>query len=271
MAHDGIESCEVPGSYPDGGEADAYVDGDRDQDTVVDSIDNCPDVANTNQADDDGDGTGDVCDPCPPFADNSDGDGDGVGNACDPNPATAGDTLVAFEGFTGALPTTWTSSGTAMINSGEMSLLAGDSATSLLTMPSPSAARVEVRASVVIDLITASGLNLGSVNLIDRLEPNTDKSVACQLAGLADGTQELLRVFDASTATEINSAAHALTPGDPIELRLRRSGTSYACYASDPSLEVVGSAAFLPAAPRIGLRVRGAAARFRWVMVVTSP
>jgi hypothetical protein len=35
---------------------------DRDSDTVLDGLDNCPAVANTNQADADGDGLGDVCD-----------------------------------------------------------------------------------------------------------------------------------------------------------------------------------------------------------------
>ena len=65
------------------------------------ATDNCPFVANTNQANNDGDSMGDACDPdddndgvadtsdnCPLVAnaDQADGDGDGIGNACDPNP-----------------------------------------------------------------------------------------------------------------------------------------------------------------------------------------
>lgn len=38
---------------------------DKDCDTIPDSSDNCPDVANTDQADKDGDGVGDVCDANP--------------------------------------------------------------------------------------------------------------------------------------------------------------------------------------------------------------
>lgn len=60
--------------------------GDFDGDTVPDASDNCPTVANADQADRDADGTGDCCDP-----DEPDADGDGVADACDncptvPNP-----------------------------------------------------------------------------------------------------------------------------------------------------------------------------------------
>ncbi len=277
VARGGVETCEEIGASPDAGEVesdaelDAAVDGDGDEDGVLDSVDNCPDVANAMQADEDADEVGDVCDPCPPFADNTDGDNDGVGDACDPNPTTPGDKLVAFEGFTAPMSAAWTSSGSVMAKSGEGVMIAGDNASALLSMPSPAAARVEIRAGFVIDVVTASGLNLGSVNVVDRLQPNTDKAITCQLAGLADGTQEYLRIFNGSTLATIDSAARPFATGTPLELRLRRSGTSYACRVTSPALELAGSATFSPASPRIGLRVRGAAARFRWVMIVTSP
>ena len=59
---------------------------DRDGDGIADDDDNCPDLANADQADSDGDGVGDVCDNCPIFANPSqtDADGDGKGDACDP-------------------------------------------------------------------------------------------------------------------------------------------------------------------------------------------
>ncbi len=77
---------------------------DKDGDNVSDNSDNCPDIANPNQADTDHDGLGDVCDAdidndgvlnkgadgkaldnCPDVAnrDQADDDGDGVGDACD--------------------------------------------------------------------------------------------------------------------------------------------------------------------------------------------
>ena len=58
---------------------------DRDGDGILDGFDNCPFVANRDQADSDGDGVGDACDNCPSVAnpDQRDTDGDGKGDACD--------------------------------------------------------------------------------------------------------------------------------------------------------------------------------------------
>ncbi len=271
IAHDGVETCESPsGVGPDGGTGDGG-DLDTDGDGVRDATDNCPGVANANQANEDGDALGDVCDPCPPSDDNTDTDGDGVGDVCDPNPTVTGDKLVLFDGFKGSLTPTWTTTGVATTMAGDASLLADDTVSTIISVPSPSAAHVELRTSLVIDAITATGQNLGSINVIDRMQPNTDKSVACQLSGLVNGTQEELRIFDANAALIINNAPHAFANGTQTELRLRRAGTNYACRVTGPSLELVGTSTFSPASPRIGLRVRGAAARFRWVMIITSP
>jgi uncharacterized delta-60 repeat protein len=63
--------------------ADQTDDGDGDG--MADACDNCPVVANGDQADTDGDGAGDACDNCAldPNPDQLDTDSDGSGNACD--------------------------------------------------------------------------------------------------------------------------------------------------------------------------------------------
>ena len=76
-------------------------DDDIDGDGILNASDNCPNVANADQKDTNGDGEGDVCDDdidgdgilnaidnCPNVAnaDQKDTDGDGEGDVCDPNP-----------------------------------------------------------------------------------------------------------------------------------------------------------------------------------------
>lgn len=58
---------------------------DTDGDGICDSVDNCPGIANADQADADGDGIGDVCDNCPNDynPDQLDSDGDSFADACD--------------------------------------------------------------------------------------------------------------------------------------------------------------------------------------------
>lgn len=64
---------------------------DCDADGVDIPADNCPTIANPNQADTDADGFGNACDRCPTAASatNGDGDGDGIGDACDVCPAVS--------------------------------------------------------------------------------------------------------------------------------------------------------------------------------------
>jgi hypothetical protein len=70
-------------ALPPGGIITALTDADADG--VRNRLDNCPSVANADQADTDGDGVGDVCDNCASVSnpDQTDTDGNGVGDACE--------------------------------------------------------------------------------------------------------------------------------------------------------------------------------------------
>ena len=68
-----------------GDACDLSDDTDTDGDTIIDSEDNCPEVANLDQVDSDEDGIGDACD----LIDNRDLDGDGIINSDDNCPDTS--------------------------------------------------------------------------------------------------------------------------------------------------------------------------------------
>lgn len=78
---------DAPAPVPPAAPISPPVPQESDNDKVI-TNDNCPLVANADQANSDRDGWGDVCDNCPAVAslDQADADNDGVGDVCDPCP-----------------------------------------------------------------------------------------------------------------------------------------------------------------------------------------
>jgi hypothetical protein len=105
LAEGGGSENGVAGSLNDAGQvafqviftdmtAGVFVTIGPDADGVNDAFDNCPTIANADQADADGDDVGDDCDNCPAIdnADQADADGDTLGDACDDCPNDAAKT-----------------------------------------------------------------------------------------------------------------------------------------------------------------------------------
>ena len=146
------------------GAVDAMIDAapiDTDGDTVVDSMDNCPLIANLNQRNHDGDVHGDVCDKCPhlPSATDPDADNDGVGDDCDPRPVTAGDSIAFFEGFydTNAIAS-WTINGGTWAVANGVLRQSGTSTTDVQLVAPMTIARAAVTSSAHVN---AFGNNSG--------------------------------------------------------------------------------------------------------------
>lgn len=213
----------VDATPPDAAPPDANTD--RDGDTIRDEDDNCPNVANPEQEDCDGDDIGDacdikadgpdadgdevsdVCDNCPTVA-NLDQravrDGDEVGDACDPQPDRDGETIAYFSGFDGdsggQRPEGWSSAtGTGLVDAqwrveaGKLVHDATDGASILyLSAPAvPVDVIVEAKFSAS-DFVPGGSESLAFIGLLSRYtnglaRGGQDVGYLCQLEQGTDG------------------------------------------------------------------------------------
>nr|HEX4314871.1 thrombospondin type 3 repeat-containing protein [Kofleriaceae bacterium] len=254
-------------------EADALVIDappvDSDGDGIPDDRDNCPHVANPDQADEDADGLGDVCDPCPPFAGSADSDGDGLPDACDPNPSVAGDKIVEFDGFGSGLPAGWQATGAWTATGGDAVVTSGSAVVSTLVLAESKlgSGPLTVSGHVTIDAIfgTASNRSAGLIADWD----GSSRGIVCELA-LNSSDNGLVALLDSQTSVG-NSRAATIVVGAASDLAETESGTAYACASSLAPPALTATQTFAPTGPQIGLRSRGMSAHFAWLMVVASP
>jgi hypothetical protein len=229
------------GSLPD---ANVTIDGppgDRDADGVADAVDNCPDVANADQADEDKDGVGDVCDLCPQLAGATvDADGDKIGDACDPNPTLADSTWL-FEGFHKGQPS-WPASAhwVAVPDALRVSALGGtndpeDYVTLPLTLAGRTYDNFSVTAIVSVDqLVGNSGDHYFGINAYDA---TMTKGVSCEFEQFnGTNTLDLLEVLSNGSLGSLKKMpAFAWTTATSYRLNLTRHGSTYTCTINGPA------------------------------------
>ncbi|HEY4176577.1 MAG TPA: hypothetical protein VGM90_07090 [Kofleriaceae bacterium] len=254
------------GDAPDGDIAPPDANNDRDNDTIADDIDNCPDVANTAQANEDGDAFGDACDPCPIDTDNADTDGDGVAASCDPNPGTGGDHIYLFEGFSGTtLPQSLKSVGTwTFANSKASSASLG----TVANLAFPSGGITET-ITTVVTVDNFANQQTSYAGMADNFRVGSTDGWYCQLEKQQPSNFQLHELQLPSGALD-KSNGTSIAEGTPYKLFMLHDDHLVRC-TKDMTTISNNATGLPPAAPHGILYVANSSASFDYLLVVTSP
>jgi hypothetical protein len=246
-------------------------DGDLDGDGIPNSIDLCDHVPG-GLYDEDGDGLGDECDPCPiaPPPPTPDPDGDAVDRPCDPDPETPGDVIVAFSGFHD-LPATWipTTASAWQIEGGELVVTPPDATPQVLAVPiAQLSSYVAVESAWRIDATNPNAPTIeAAVAAIDR----RPAGVAQMSCGAVQLTAEYLQLD-----TDSSSASQTMTKlFDPAALYRTAAyvdGVTVDCALVADTQQGVVQAAISPGEmTEAHLVAAGATVRFQYLLVVARP
>jgi hypothetical protein len=256
---------------------DAFIDSDGDG--IDDSVDNCRNKSNHDQSDEDKDGLGDLCDPCPIDKDNTDSDGDGVGDKCDPHPSAVGDQIVAFEPFHGALQNGWkmVGNGTVTVNGDDEGVFTNvaNQVTRLVAPAGTTFGNGMITANVVVDATPGAARTALTVGL--PYNSGTDVGIQCQLHAPNPGsmTGRELSLFDSKADSEPANNQFMWATAAPYRLAMIRTGGKYDCSLTDANgvvkAAITGSTPSIPAVSEVVLVASGTSAHVAWVLVVSSP
>jgi hypothetical protein len=253
---------------------DAPPDGDADSDGVVNAMDNCQAKANPDQNDEDRDGKGDVCDPCPigitnPTAADADMDGDGVGDFCDPqNDPSRPHRIVVFEGFKSppaSMPMFQPSQTAWTITGGTASVNVGPNMRAAMLWPQGNNTSDSLAAGFTL---TTIGSPPAAAGVAQFYEDAVMSGVVCQI-GRDSAAEQGMKLWVPATPGTAVFAMYAVNPQVYFSVAMGRDGQAYACV--DNMNHMLMRAFPVNATPnsRIGLYASGVAVTFEYVMIVS--
>jgi hypothetical protein len=246
--------------------------GDLDGDGIPNSADFCNHVAG-GDTDEDGDGLGDICDPCPiaPPPVTPDPDGDAVDRPCDPDPHTAGDQILLFEGFANGIPSKWKATTVAWTseNGDAVVSLAGQADADLLQIAVVPKTNLAVETAYRVDAVEAGAADHVVVVTAADLRPAGVATMACGLEH--DDTSGLDNVsINTNSGVGLQRTNNAFTTTTRYQIGAYATGGNAGCTAiGDGKGLGVAQASLTPdSMGTIGIGAPAVSAHFKWVLVV---
>jgi hypothetical protein len=277
-----IDSAPADGAPDMGLDAETFFDGppdadlDRDDDGVLDDVDNCPAIPNPAQRDEDGDTLGNECDSCPhlPTA-QADTDADGIGNDCDPGPEQH--QILLFETFdTPTVPAAFTPRPTDVwtFTGGKATVTGSGTSINTLLTTVPTNRTVTVVTSFTIQTLNAGTAGNGrTFGISNRSDASDEAGNGCVvLSRLSDNASQLSIVDVGPNTAVANVVIETVLVGQRYLVRATElANNELDCASVRDGLPHEVTAAQVGQDTFAGLRVRGGAAAYEYVLIISGP
>lgn len=244
-------------------------EGDIDGDGIPNAMDFCHHKMG-GKFDEDQDGMGDECDPCPiarPPA-KPDTDGDAVDSPCDPDPAEPGDQISAFDGFNAGIPVGWRIEGPWQPRGGEIVITPTDASTTFsLSAPVPlSTPHVAVLAQYRVDSVDGAATQARVGVMASDRRPAGITEISCG-GSRAGGIDSVLLQTD--TGASAQPLLDLFAPASLYRVAERIDGALGQCaMVADERGGAVQQGTSGESSSEGGLFVRGVTARFQYLLVI---